>query len=140
MPLVKYVISIVASPSNSLCTFQYSICGLSCGNVVSSTSSLSAVVRNLSSTLARVDQRVRPRELQRVDALLECDRARLADERHVFAVVDRELHGAALRERSRGRRSARKLRRANVSSNAQQRMECRMIRIRECVSWHEDQR
>ena len=40
----------MASPSSSLWTFQYSICGLSCGKVVSSTSSLSAEERNFSST------------------------------------------------------------------------------------------
>ena len=50
MPLVKYVISIVASPSISLCTFQYSICGLAWGKVVSSTVSFSRLVRNRSST------------------------------------------------------------------------------------------
>ena len=50
MPLVKYVIWTVASPSISLWTFQKSCCGLSCGNVVSSTSSLSAFVKNFNST------------------------------------------------------------------------------------------
>ena len=41
----------------------------------------------------RVDQRVGPGELQRVDALLEAHHPRLADQREVFGVVDRELHG-----------------------------------------------
>ena len=92
------MIWIVASPSISLWTFQYSICGLSCGKVVSSTSSLSADVRNLQFDRRRIDQRVGPGELQRVDALLERHDARLADQRDVLAVVDRELHGIAPRD------------------------------------------
>lgn len=44
----------------------------------------------------RVDQRVGPRELQRVAALPEGDRARLADQRQVLGVVDRQLHGVPL--------------------------------------------
>ena len=96
MPLVKYVIWIVASPSISLCTFQYSICGLACGNVVSSTSSLSACVRNFSSTRAGIDQRVGPGELQRIDALFERDGPRFADQRQIFAVVNRQLHRVPL--------------------------------------------
>ena len=46
-----------------------------------------------------IDQRVGPGELQRVDALLERDDARFADQREVFAVVDRELHRVPLGHR-----------------------------------------
>ena len=59
MPLVKYVISTAASPSKSLCTFQYKVSGRSCGNVVSSTSKLPGkLVRNLQLDGCRIDPAV----------------------------------------------------------------------------------
>src|SRR5215217_6449387 len=88
----------MASPSISLFTFQYSSCGRWCGNVVSSTSSLSADARNFSSRRG-INLRVGPGELQRIHAFLKRDDAGFAHKRDVLAVVNRELDRVALRHR-----------------------------------------
>ena len=54
----------------------------------------------------RVDQRVGPTELQRVDALLEGHLPGLPDQRQVFGVVDRQLDRVRGRAPSRDRRSS----------------------------------
>ena len=41
----------------------------------------------------RVDERVGPTELERIDAFLEAHLPGLADQGEVFGVVDRQLHG-----------------------------------------------
>ena len=46
-----------------------------------------------------VDERIGPTELQRVGARLEGHLAGLADQRQVFRVVDRKLHGIAVGDR-----------------------------------------
>ena len=46
-----------------------------------------------------IDQRVRPRKLQRVHALSECHGPRFAHQRDVLAVVNRQLHAVAIRNR-----------------------------------------
>ena len=66
---------------------------------MSSTSSLSALREELQLDGRGIDERIGPGELQRIGPLLERHRARLADERQVFAVVDRQLNAIPLGDR-----------------------------------------
>ena len=66
---------------------------------MSSTSSLSACVRNRSSTEVGSISVLAQLNCKRVDALLEAHLAGLADQRQVFGVVDRQLHAGAVGHR-----------------------------------------